>query len=72
MGASEHNHKKLNEELKGASEELKKANEQMEEIKKKLVDKDAINNLHIERMAKLKQENIRVKEEVKKPKIELK
>lgn len=34
----------------------------MEEIKKKLADKDAINKLHVERMGKPEQENIKLKE----------
>lgn len=53
----------MNDELKAANEELKKANKQIEEIKKKLANKDANNKLHMERMEKLEQENIRLKDE---------
>lgn len=72
MGAFKQNLKKANEHLKTSKEESKKANEQMEEINRKLADKNAINKLHVERVSKLEQENIKLKKEGKKLQTKLK
>lgn len=46
--ASEHNLKKANKEFKISKEETNNATEQVQDMKKKMVDEDAINKFHME------------------------